>query len=93
MWLISLESPIVVVLGLGIGAGIGLFLTHTMRPLLSFALSPSLGIYASEQFSVAWDHIAVAILPMVGIDVLAPICLIVVLLRRDLHYTLRAINE
>jgi putative ABC transport system permease protein len=91
--LISLEGATVVTLGLLIGAGIGLILTHAMRSFLSFALVPSLGIYASECFSIDWDHIASAIMPMVGIDVLAMICLIVALLHADLHQTLRAVNE
>jgi len=91
--LISLEGATVVALGLLIGAGIGLILTYAMRSFLSFALVPSLGIYASERFSIDWDHIASAIMPMVGIDVLAMICLIVALLHADLHQTLRAVNE
>ena len=91
--LISLESAVAIVLGLGIGAGIGLILTHTMRTFLSFALAPSLGIYASEHFSIDWNHIAGTVLPMVGIDVLAMICLAIALLRTDLHRALRAVNE
>jgi len=73
--------------------GIGLILTYAMRTFLSFTLTPSLGIYASDHSEIVWNHIAGAVLPMVGIDVMVLICLIIALLRTDLHHTLRAVNE
>ncbi len=91
--LLSLEGAIMVVLGLLTGTGIGYGLALVMRPFLSLTLKASIGGQAIDQIVIHWPAIARFYLILAGFYALALGTTLIVLLKSNIHRTLRLGDE
>jgi putative ABC transport system permease protein len=91
--LLILEGCVMVALGLLTGTGVGYGLAYAMRPFLSLTLSSSLGGKAIDRVVMDWSAIAQSYGVLIGFHVLSLFVLLVVLIRSNIHRTLRMGDE
>jgi ABC-type antimicrobial peptide transport system permease subunit len=93
MGLLLVEGIGMLALGLLAGMGVGYGLARIMRPFVSLAMRSSLGGYAIDRLIVDWSAVgrAYAVLALVYTATL--LLILVVLVRSELHRTLRLGDE